>query len=180
MVSDLIQYKSNMMNYKQLQKPKSYDIIMLMRPSASEAEINDVIQTVRLTLEPIEATIYHTEHSARDLKYKIKDFQSSTFVVIGCTGPSELPNAIHKKFKYNTQVLRFVTFKHDKLTVSRFTEAPLEKAGIHPLNPRLSECLTEQDRIIPFKLSKSVSQNTQNHRMLSKRIKTARTLGLYF
>ena len=160
------------------QKSRSYDLITLVRPGISQEEINQIVALLTQIIEEDNGAVYKSEHSSTELKFKIKDYQSATIIVVCWAGYNTNCKYVADKIRYNTKILRSMILSVDHNEVSRFADLPLVQF-IHPLNKRLADCLSENDRILPFRYTKKHVQNTKKQREAAFAIKAARVLGLF-
>ena len=150
-----------------------YNLIILMRPGVPQAEIDEVVGDVKGVIGGGE--MYKIEHCQRDLAYKIKGCTSCTVLSLCWSASPSLTLAVRNKMRYHPRAIRYEIFAERKRSdVSRLEDAPIG-TNVHPLNTSLSQCLTEYGRILPPRFTKL---SVKSQRIVAKRIKTARKLGM--
>jgi ribosomal protein S6 len=155
----------------------AYNLTALLRPGATQENLDYVTGLVAQAIEEHGAQVYNTEHRTRELSYKVAGNMSATIVVVSWMGPKATANAVRSKVRYREQILRAEVFRDKaKYETSRLDEAPLtDSMSLHCLNPRLEECVGETGKILPRKFTKL---KPKLQRKLSRAIKAARSFGL--
>jgi ribosomal protein S6 len=169
-----VTFSVNVVSLRASSKPNAYyNLVVLMRPGVPQGEIDEVVQTVKDVIG--EGEVYKIEHCARDLMYKIKGCVSCTVLSLCWTGRSTSALNVRNKMRYYAHALRYEIFAECKRSdLSRLEDAPLGR-GVHSLNTGLSQCLTEYGRILAPRFTKL---SVKSQRMVARRIKTARKLGM--
>jgi ribosomal protein S6 len=155
----------------------AYNLTALLKPGATQENIDYVTNLVSQAIEEHGGEIYNTEHGTRELAYKIGGSMSATIVVVSWMGLKVTANAVRSKVRYREQILRSEVFRdQSKIETPRLEEMPLtDSLSLHCLNPLLDGCVNETGKILPPRFTKL---KPKLQRKLARAIKAARSFGL--
>ncbi|MBM3808625.1 MAG: 30S ribosomal protein S6 [Acidimicrobiia bacterium] len=100
---------------------RSYELIYVLKPDASEDEVNDMHKQVADIVERLGGTIDKTEHALpwgrRKLAYEIGKHKEGFYVLEVITGSGELMKEIDRRLKVTEGLLRHLIVRVDESTI---------------------------------------------------------------
>ncbi len=90
-----------------------YESVFVLKPTLSDEEINSFVEDLKKFIESNEGEIYNFEKwGRRELAYPIQKFNSGYYFSFNFkTENPELPVKLEPFYRYNENVIRFLTFK---------------------------------------------------------------------
>ncbi len=90
-----------------------YESVFVLKPTLTEEEINSFVEELKKFIEQNEGEIYNFEKwGRREFAYPIEKFNSGYYFVFNFkTKNTELPVKLEPFYRYNENVIRFLTFK---------------------------------------------------------------------
>ena len=98
---------------------KSYETILIVRPTLNDQEIADLIENYRGILVREGAEIHHqADLGKKKLAYTIRHFQNGHYALYRYRAPAAAVRELERSLKINEDLLRFLTVKLDEKEVA--------------------------------------------------------------
>ena len=103
---------------------KSYETILIVRPTLNDQEIAELIENYRGILVREGAEILHqSDLGKKKLAYTIRHFQNGHYALYRYRAPAAAVRELERSLKINEDLLRFLTVKLDDKELAAATAA---------------------------------------------------------
>jgi len=93
---------------------RSYELMFIMVPTASEEEMDKVIQPLEGVIKADQGEVEEVEKiGKRTLAYRIGKFTEGNYVLIKCKAKGSLVKELERRLKVTDSVLRYITVRMD-------------------------------------------------------------------
>jgi len=93
---------------------KKYELVFITHPERDDAQLEEIINEVKATIEKDGGVIDHIEPwGKKKLGYEIKKQKYGHYTMIHFTGLAESVTPLETSLRHHEQVLKFITFLHD-------------------------------------------------------------------
>ena len=109
---------------------RHYETMFIVKPTLTEEETKNQIDTVIGNIEKNGGTIVSTEDmGTRDLAYEIDKNKRGHYYLAYFTAPSESIEELERNYRINENILRFIFIKYEnKKEIAQWTAMSSEKA----------------------------------------------------